>query len=73
PENTPIAALLDEDKFKAFRMVLEKRPDISHVWLVTYSDTAFARMRERLPAHCVVGMLYRDYLRNFQAVPQGLL
>lgn len=65
-ETTPMAALLDEDRFRAFRTALEKRPDVSHIWLVTDSETAFARMRERLPTDRFVGMLYRDYLRNFQ-------
>jgi adenine-specific DNA-methyltransferase len=66
PERAPMAALLDEDRFRAFRTALEKRPDVWHIWLVTDSETAFARMRESLPADRSIGMLTRDYLRNFQ-------
>jgi len=44
---------------------LEVRPDITHVWLVTDSERAFADMRAALPVDYSVGMLYRDYLRNF--------
>ena len=60
------AVLLDEDRFRAFRNELGKHPDITHVWLVTDSETAFARMRDELPGIPTVGRLYRDYLRNFR-------
>ena len=36
------------------------------MWLVTDSERAFARMREGIGGIRDVGMLYRDYLRNFQ-------
>ena len=61
-----LAVLLDEDRFQAFRSALEREPDITHVWLVTDSEAAFARMREGIGGWRQVGMLYRDYLRNFQ-------
>ena len=60
------AVLLDEDRFRAFRNELDKHPEITHVWLVTDSETAFARMRDELPGIPTVGRLYRDYLRNFR-------
>jgi adenine-specific DNA-methyltransferase len=60
------AVLLDEDRFRSFRSELNKHPDISHVWLVTDSETAFARMRDGIAGSRTVGMLYRDYLRNFR-------
>lgn len=60
------AVLLDEDRFRAFRTILVDHPEISHVWLVTDSEAAFARMRERIGGSRKCGMLYRDYLRNFQ-------
>jgi adenine-specific DNA-methyltransferase len=65
-DGVPFAVLLDEDRFAEFRKLLGGRGDISHVWLVTDSDAAFARMRDRLGAGWTVGMLYRDYLRNFR-------
>ena len=65
PEESPFAVLLDEDRLRAFLSALERRPDITHVWIVTDSENAFARMRSRIPGGRSVGMLYRDYLRNF--------
>jgi adenine-specific DNA-methyltransferase len=65
-EGSPFAVLLDEDRFRPFLTALEKRPEITHVWLVTDSETAFARMRTRISGPAFVGMLYRDYLRNFR-------
>jgi adenine-specific DNA-methyltransferase len=60
------AVLLDEDRFREFRSLLTDHPQITHVWLVTDSEAAFARMRDGIGAEHRVGMLYRDYLRNFQ-------
>lgn len=64
--DAPFAVLLDEDRLSAFRKALAKRDDITHVWLVTDSEPAFARMRSRMPDTVSVHMLYRDYLRNFR-------
>jgi adenine-specific DNA-methyltransferase len=66
PARSPFAVLLDEDYFRSFRARLTERPDITHVWLVTDSEAAYARMREQIIGPYVVGMLYRDYLRNFR-------
>ena len=57
--------LLDEDRFKDFITEVDEQADITHLWLVTDSEAAFARMRAAVPAHLRTGMLYRDYLRNF--------
>jgi adenine-specific DNA-methyltransferase len=64
-EHSPLAVLLDEDNFRPFLSKLRERPDVTHVWLVTDSEAAFARMRERIPGERQVGMLYREYLHNF--------
>jgi adenine-specific DNA-methyltransferase len=45
---------------------LESRPDVTHVWIVTDSEDAFAEMRSVLPGRISTSMLYRDYLRNFR-------
>lgn len=66
-DSRPFAVLLDEDHFRDFARLVRSRADITHVWLVTDSESAFARMRARLPTAIQVGMLYRDYLRNFVA------
>lgn len=66
PDDGPWAILLDDSRFAKFRAAIEKRPDLTHVWLVTTSEEAFARMRVQLPVDLKVSMLYRDYLRNFE-------
>jgi adenine-specific DNA-methyltransferase len=66
PSALPFAVLLDEDSFSRFAGEVEQSSDLTHLWLVTDSETAFVRMRERLPRHLEIGMLYRDYLRNFR-------
>lgn len=60
------AVLLDEDRLSEFAKGVSQRADLTHVWLVTDSEAAFARMRARMPKWPIVGMLYRDYLRNFR-------
>lgn len=65
PPASPFGVLLRESAFRRFGAALEDRADISHVWLVTDSERAFADMRAALPGHYSVAMLYRDYLRNF--------
>jgi adenine-specific DNA-methyltransferase len=62
----PFAVLNDEDRIKDFLGELSRRDDITHVWLVTDSELAFAQMRSLIPGSPKVGMLYRDYLRNFE-------
>jgi adenine-specific DNA-methyltransferase len=66
PQGAPFAVLLNEDALREFLARLGERPDVTHVWLVTDSEGAFARMREQVPGNRTVGMLYRDYLRNFR-------
>jgi len=58
--------LFREEAFRKFKRDLEGRPDVTHVWIVTDSEEAFAEMRSSLPARLVTSMLYRDYLRNFR-------
>ena len=66
PSDSPFAVLLDEDVYREFLAEIRQRTDLTHVWLVTDSEAAFAQMRSRLPKELAVGMLYRDYLRNFR-------
>src|SRR5262249_7271207 len=63
PDDSPYGVLLDEDHFRDFMThVAKRRSNLTHVWLVTDSEPAFVRMRERLPQDLSIGMLYRDYL-----------
>ena len=66
PKDSTFAVLFHEKSFRKFRAALEKRPDVSHVWIVTDSEEAFAEMRLALPPKLSTSMLYRDYLRNFR-------
>jgi adenine-specific DNA-methyltransferase len=65
PVKSPFGVLLRESSIRHFIEALKRRPDVTHVWLVTDSERAFADMRSVLPGHYKVSMLYRDYLRNF--------
>jgi adenine-specific DNA-methyltransferase len=65
PPASPFAVLLRESAFRRFAAALTHRPDVTHVWLVTDSERAFADMRAALPSNPLTTMLYRDYLRNF--------
>lgn len=66
PAGAKYAVLFREERFKKFSKALAGRVEISHVWIVTDSEDAFAEMRSALPSRLVSSMLYRDYLRNFR-------
>ena len=72
PEHCTYGVLLHEGRFRQFRDAVAKRADLTHVWLVTDSEAAFAEMRSKLSHTLDVSMLYRDYLRNFQINTQAL-
>jgi len=66
PETSHYAVLFEERSFRKLKRALEDRTDVTHVWIVTDSEDAFAEMRSALPGRLVTSMLYRDYLRNFR-------
>ncbi len=66
PERCPFAVLLDEHCFLSFKQVLQTRPDISHVFLVTHSEEGFFSMRDELDAGLQVTQLYKNYLDRFK-------
>lgn len=66
PAGSTYGVLFRESRFRRFKEALEERSDVTHVWLVTDSEEAYAEMRSALPARLSVSMLYRDYLRNFR-------
>lgn len=66
PEGSTYGVLFAESRFRQFRGALDHRPDVTHIYLVTDSEEAFAEMRSELPSMLSVSMLYRDYLRNFK-------
>lgn len=66
PETSTYGILFKESRFQKFRDALKNRPEVTHVWLVTDSEEAYAEMRSDLPAGIHTSMLYHDYLRNFE-------
>jgi adenine-specific DNA-methyltransferase len=66
PKNSPIAALIDEHAFSKFQRELQKRTDITHVFLVTDSLEAYRSMLAQLPDTLKTKMLYKSYLDNFR-------
>jgi adenine-specific DNA-methyltransferase len=60
------AVLLREAEFRKFRTAVSEASELTHVFIVTDSEEAFAEMRSELPRHLRTGMLYRDYLRSFR-------
>ena len=66
PAGSRYAVLFDESAFRKLRKALEGRPDVTHVWIVTDSENAYAEMRSALPSRLSTSMLYRDYLANFR-------
>jgi len=65
PPGSTYAVLFKESHFRQFRAAVEQRPDVTHVWLVTDSEEAYAEMVSELPRRLATSMLYRDYLRSF--------
>lgn len=60
------AVLLRDDAFRDFEQALAEQSGISHVFLVTDSEDAYAEMRERVGVGRETAMLYRDFLRHFR-------
>jgi adenine-specific DNA-methyltransferase len=55
-----------EGRFREFLAKIESRADLTHVFLVTNSDSAFHDMQGDLPEHIVAVQLYKNYLDNFK-------
>lgn len=66
PADVPYAVLFREERFRKFLKAVAGREELTHVWIVTDSEDAFAEMRVALNPRLITSMLYRDYLRNFR-------
>jgi adenine-specific DNA-methyltransferase len=64
---SPYAVLFKPSRLKRFLAAIQSRPDVTHVWVVTDSEGAYAETCEALPRHVIYkSQLYRDYLRTFR-------
>ena len=60
------AVLFDRSAFRRFLTQLKHNPQVTHVYLVTDSESSYNQMRAKLPGGQNATMLYRDYLGNFR-------
>lgn len=65
-EDSNYAVLFDRKAFRQFLTRLNTNPQVTHVYLVTDSESSFNQMRTKLPSDLTTSMLYRDYLGNFR-------
>lgn len=66
PDGVPYAILFREERLRSFLKTIQKRADLTHVWIVTDSEDAFGEMRAAVDPRLATSMLYRDYLRTFR-------
>lgn len=66
PEGCPFVVLMREGRFREFLVKIKDRTDLTHVFLVTNSDSAYHDMRDDLPEHVEAVQLYKNYLDNFK-------
>ena len=67
------AVLFDIAETAAFVTMVTERPEVTHVWVVTDSHSAFVEVKQELPVKIVTGQLYSEYLRNFRLDPPGVV
>jgi len=65
-EDSNYAVLFDRKAFRRFLTQLKANPQVTHLYLVTDSESSFNQMRAKLPDGLTTSMLYRDYLGNFR-------
>ena len=65
PSGCRYAVLLQESRFDRFAARLADHEDVTHVWLHTVTETAFIRMRARLPEHMEAARLFSDVHDHF--------
>jgi len=65
PADCSFAVLIQERRFKEFHRKIEGRNDLTHVFIVTNSNSTYHNLWEELEVSHVV-QLYKDYLQNFK-------
>jgi len=62
PAGSPYAFLFDPSGMPALLAGLAERPDVTHAYITTDTDEAFAELAAQLPGHLLVTQLYATYL-----------
>ena len=65
PEGGRYGILFEPDDWPAFTAAVKDAPTVSHVFIVTDSDSIFQRVAEDLPSEIQTVRLYEDYLESF--------
>lgn len=65
------ALLFDTDQWREFVHEVDKRDDLTHIFVVTDSEAAFQQMVSEFPRGLGCTQLYEDYLHNFQINTRG--
>lgn len=60
------AVLFDDSAFTDFAAAVVDQPEITHVFLITDSEEAYAEMREKLGHKRKTMLLYSDFLRHYR-------
>lgn len=71
PVDAPYAYLFRASGLRELVQQLQSRPDVTHVFVVTDSDEAYASLCQRLPRGIETSMHYRDYLSAFSGTWGG--
>ena len=66
PNNGCYGVLFTIDSWRAFADELDRRPEITHAFVVTDSLAQFQEVASEFPPSIKVSMLWEDYLRNFE-------
>ena len=73
PATSTYAVLFEIGDVVEFVNMVENHPEISHVWIVTDSHSAFVELKHELPRDIEVGQLYSQYLRSFTVNALGVI
>jgi adenine-specific DNA-methyltransferase len=71
PEGSRYAVLFDVAAWRDFADLIDSRPQITHVFVVTDSLAQFQQVAAELPPGLRVSMLWDDYLRHFDESTGG--
>lgn len=71
PADGRYGVLFETDEWREFVDAAKARPDISHIFIVSDSESAFQQIASEVPSGVVATRLYDDYIRTFQINTRG--